>query len=412
MNKNTILLAAIIALATSTTTFSITSGSSVGHTNVGNSVKNSHAKKQKVLENQNQYIVVEEEEIIMIPVTEGKEIKQVATTKTTPKTIHKPFVPNGSLSFTQTFYGNSGKYKTATAHPSIALDYNFAPKWTLNAEWDRLMNMYDYTGQWYQSNNNYSSPQAELNYNYGNLGSTKIDWSSSLGIRQYNYFNSPGNQIWTWFNTTFDFHQYLPTYGDWQFTQFAIMPMYTYGWYPTPDDNARGHLNSWSIGLLTQLQMPFGFSLQADFFYFRDYYDGDWAISNYNGKQFENASYFGMFAWLEYSKELYKFSKNLNLTFNFAGGFDPYVSCNKDASAWAAPFWMSAQSYEWLSPTYTAPGNTKNLWTVFALPQLQLNYTYSEDINMSAFVQIKYSNQVWGNTEKDWRVQPQGGKNL
>lgn len=41
------------------------------------------------------------------------------------------FKPNGSLGVTQTFYGNSGKYKTESSHPSAVLNYNFTKAWSL-----------------------------------------------------------------------------------------------------------------------------------------------------------------------------------------------------------------------------------------------------------------------------------------
>lgn len=405
MKKNILLFAAIIAAANTLTAYAVGSGG-VPNQDVGQSIKKNYEKKLSQMEVEE---VVIEETVVYQQQVVGKEVQQVPVTVKTPKTVKKPFTPNGTLSFTQTFYGNSGKYKTSTAHPSVSFDYNFAPKWNVTLEWDRLMNMYDYDGGYYQANNNFSSPQGQLNYNYGQLGDTKIDWTTQVGIRQYNYFKSSGNQVWTWINTQFDFHKYLPASDDVKFTQFAIMPMYIYGWYPNSGPDAQGHMNSASISLLTQLQLPWGFSLQTDLFYFHESYTKDFQLSNTAGDSFKDVDYFTFFAWLEYSKELYKFNKDLNLTFNFAGGFDPYTVASEKASGWLPPFWMLSNSYEWLSPTVTASGDTKDTWTVFALPQLELNYTYSEDLSMSLFAQVKYSNQVWGGVEKDWRLQPQGG---
>ena len=54
-------------------------------------------------------------------------------------------------------------------------------------------------------------------------------------------------------------------------------------------------------------------------------------------------------------------------------------------------------------------GNYKSTYILFALPQLSLNYQYNKALGLSMFVQAKYSNQVWGESEKDWELQPQGG---
>ena len=41
------------------------------------------------------------------------------------------FNPYGEVGTIFTIYGNSGKYKTATAHPMLYLDYTFTPQWSL-----------------------------------------------------------------------------------------------------------------------------------------------------------------------------------------------------------------------------------------------------------------------------------------
>ncbi|MEX9941055.1 hypothetical protein AB7Z36_12290 [Providencia rettgeri] len=64
--------------------------------------------------------------------------------------------------------------------------------------------------------------------------------------------------------------------------------------------------------------------------------------------------------------------------------------------------------YEWLTPTQMN-GNYRSTYTLFALPQLSVTYQFDKHLSFSTFVQVKYSNQVWGDTEKDWRLQSQGG---
>ena len=84
----------------------------------------------------------------------------------------------------------------------------------------------------------------------------------------------------------------------------------------------------------------------------------------------------------------------------------PYIASNKKAS-WN-PFIAGNQMSEWLSPT-VMEGNYKSTYNLFALPQLNLRYQYNKALNLSIFLQAKYSNQIWGSTEKDWEFQPQGG---
>lgn len=316
------------------------------------------------------------------------------------------FTPNGSLGFTQTFYGNSGKYKTENAHPSLELNYSLTEEWSFTAGWDRTFNMYDYNGDYNEQDNDYSSPYGTITYNHGVIGNSKVKWNSSLNLKNENVFVGP-NQMFLMGQSTFDFVDYIPKNEIISATQFALAPTYVYGWNSS---GASGHVNTGALGLLTNWNLPMDFTLTVNAFIAKDWYNGDFLIENESGKTYDDATYVGFYAWLNYSKELYKFSSKTNLMFNFIGGYDPYISSNRDASGWF-PYIFGENQYQWLEPT-VENGDYKETYTLFALPQLEINYNYSDDITMSLFAQIKYSNQVWGDTEKDWEVQPQGGFSL
>lgn len=315
------------------------------------------------------------------------------------------FEPNGSLGFTQTFYGNSGSYKTATSHPTLWLSYQFAPKWNLDLEWDRTWNMYSYNGGAKQQNNDYSEPSATLNYAYGYLGASKVDWSSSLQMQtQSNLDNN--SQAYVKVQSNFDFAKYLPTSEYIQPTQFALTLLYAHG---KNISGPSGTLHSTGLGLLTNWELPANFSLTMNAYAFKDWYKGTFIIDS-QSRSYSNATYLMLSAWLEYSKELHQFDNNkASLSFNFAGGFDPYISSNRRA-AWD-PFLAGNEMYQWLGPT-VMEGNYKSTYTIFALPQLTLSYHLDKNLAATAFVQAKYSNQVWGSTEKSWRWQPQAGIGL
>lgn len=313
------------------------------------------------------------------------------------------FKLNGSIDFTQTFYGNAGKYKTSTSHPALVFNYNFAPKWNVQLSWDRTWNMYNYNGKENQQNNKLSQPSATLNYNYGNISGSQIGWSSALFLQNQNSFSGSA-QNYTMLSTAFDFHTYLPQNPYFKATQFAISPMCIYG---TELHSPSGHMNSGVMSLLTNWQLPGNFSLTLNSYLFREWDNGSMQIGN-GQKSFSNTNYFMTMAWLQYSHKLHDFNDNTSLSFNFTGGYDPYIASNHSGT-WD-PFLAGNQMYQWLSPTVTA-GNFRSTYSLFALPQLSLDYAFHNSIKLSAFVQAKYSNQVWGNTEKDWRIQPQIGVN-
>lgn len=311
------------------------------------------------------------------------------------------FTPSGSLGLTQTFYGDSGNYRTATSHPSLTWNYQLSPEWGLSAEWDRTWNRYTYTGAPKQQNNDYSEPSFTVSYNYGKLGSSKVNWSSSLKIETQSNFNN-NSQGYGLLQTVFDFSKYFPENAYIQPTQLAIAPMYVYG---KNISGPSGTVNTGGVGLLTNWNLPANFSLTLNAYAFKDWYRGSFIVGGSNGS-YTNATYFMLSAWLEYAKTLYKFNERTSLAFNFAGGLDPYVMSNRRA-AWN-PFLATDEMYQWLSPT-VMKGNYKNAYDLFALPQLSLSYTLNKQVSFNAFVQAKYSNQQWGSSEKNWRWQPQAG---
>ncbi|EKT60980.1 hypothetical protein [Providencia sneebia] len=313
----------------------------------------------------------------------------------------KLFIPNGYIGLTQTFYGNAGSYKTATSHPSFIANYNFSPEWSLALQWDRTWNMYHYDGKEKQQDNRFSGPKGTLSYNGGFINSSKVKWSSSIMVENENEF-SGSNQTYSLIQTSFDFSEYIPSNGYIKATQFAFSPMYIYGVNSGGDS---GHVNTGIFSLLTNWELPANFSITFNAYAFREWYNGSMMINN-GTQSYENANYFMIMAWLNYTNELIKFNESTSLSFNFTGGLDPYIASNKKA-AWD-PFIAGNQMYEWLSPTIME-GNYKSTYTLFALPQLTLNYQLNQDVSFSIFAQAKYSNQVWGSTEKDWRIQPQGG---
>jgi len=310
----------------------------------------------------------------------------------------------GSIEFTQTFYGNSGKYKTAASHPSIVFNYNFSPKLNASLEWDRTWNMYNFKGEENQQNNASSIPEVTINYNNGKIFDTDINWSSSLLIKNEDSFND-NNQLYTMIQTDLDFSNYIPKSDYVKATQFSFAPLYIYG---SNVQGPTGHSNTAGISLLTNWSLPANFSFTLNAYAFREWYQGSFIISNSN-ESFNNANYFMILAYLNYNTQLYKFNDQANLNFNFIGGFDPWISSNKKA-AWD-PFLVGEEMYEWLSPT-VMNGNYKKTYSLFALPQINLSYQYDKFLSFSIFMQAKYSNQVWGDTEKNWRLQPQGGFNI
>jgi hypothetical protein len=311
------------------------------------------------------------------------------------------FKPNGTLGFSQTVYGNAGGYQTEISHPSLWLNYNFSPTWNLDLQWDRTWGLYDYTGAPNQQYGYFSQPNGTITYDYGKLGDSKINWSSSLMFEnQDNMLGLSTNHIYA--QTAFDFSQYLPKTDLIKASQFAVSPQYVYSWNST---GPGGQANTTGLALLTEWELPANFSLTVNAYTFKEWYTGAFQISGAD-QTYSNAQYFVALAWLKYNKTLLKFDENTSLGFNFIGGLDPYMSSNRNAS-WE-PFIASNAQYEWLGPTVQS-GNYSNTYILFALPQLMLSYKIDEKVTLDLFFQVKYSNQVWGASEGGFSFMPQGG---
>lgn len=311
------------------------------------------------------------------------------------------FTPNGSIEFTQTFYGDAGKYKTSTSHPSVQVNYNVSSDWSAEIGWDRAWNMYNYTGLDNQQDNNLSQPKLVLTNNHGKLATTHVKWSSSFSFENQNSFNG-FNSYYSKFNTAFDLSELFTKNKYWSVTQFSVSPMYIYGWQPQSES---GHTNTGVLSLLTNWTLPNNFSFTFNAYAFRDWYNGSMIVSNSNNN-YSNTNYLMLMAWLNYSNNIHEISEKTKVIFNFTGGLDPYISSNKKATWY--PFLASDQMYEWLSPV-EMNGSYRNTYTLFALPQITLSHQYDKNFSLSTFFQIKYSNQVWGDNEKNWRLQPQTG---
>lgn len=314
------------------------------------------------------------------------------------------FVKNGSVNLTQTFYGNAGSYKTKTAHPAMVVNYNFSPQWNVQFEWNRTWNMFNYNGSANQQDNSYSAPEFTLTNNYGQLGDSKVNWSSSFLAKYENSFDET-DQTFLLAQTGFDISKYFPRKKYFDVAQFAITPMYYYGWNTS---GVSGHNNTAVISLLTDTNITSDLSLTFNAYALRSWGHGNSFTTNSNDKN-ESANYFMVISYLDYSKDIYQFNTQLSLDFNFIAGFDPWISSNKDTTV--EPFLVSNQMYEWMSPT-VLDGTYKNTFTFFTLPQLQLTYDFSKETSFNFFIQSKYSNQRWGDNQKGWSFQPQGGFGL
>lgn len=337
-----------------------------------------------------------------------KPTKHIAK-ENTEKKIGSKFTPNGTLNSYVQYYGKAGEYKTQGVQIfPINLNYNFTEKFSMTAQWYRFMNAYNYNPNDPKANNNdYSHIYLQANYAHGNLGNSKVSWTDTLVFRTDNYFSETGDKGWVWYKPTIDFSGYFPSHGNFKVTQFALSPgvMYGYDMHGSNDN-----VKSAFIGLFTSYQLPAGFSIQLNIFGWKDWYKGNmFEVAGPNNRSYKSNWYWAVLAYINYTNEIYRSKdNNLSFTFNIQGGLDPFIGASKTSFFWL-PMWTVNYTNEFIGPTSQTNEAYRNTYSLYVLPQFMLNYNITKKAQLYTFIQVKFSNQVYGAVEKDYKFMPQAG---
>ena len=221
-------------------------------------------------------------------------------------------------------------------------------------------------------------------YNFGNLGSSKVNATSRLQFEQKSGDLGKKNVS---ASVLFDFADYIYSNNFFKAEKFGLRPQYKYVWAGHSDD----YENEYHLGFESDFTLPLNFTLNLEY---------DLAYNRYREK-FKTADGLKKAEWtgeltavLANYTPLYK-AGAVEVGFNAEGGYDTYNmhqykriggtgSADKDATA------TDRRDYE-----------------LYLEPTLQVSYKPTDFVKLYAAAGADYRNRVTNESEvKKWRWQP------
>ena len=223
-------------------------------------------------------------------------------------------------------------------------------------------------------------------YNFGNLGSSKINATSRLEYKQKS--NDGGKSVEA--SMFFDFADYIYSSSFFKADKFGLRAGYQHKWSGHSSGEVGqefddGTQDNYFVNFESEYTLPWGFSAELN------------AYNRYNvhNKKFitseglKKHQFWGeVEAYLRQHTPLYK-TNNFELAFDFEGGYDPYT-------------WHQYKVID------NGSGYERASYEVFMLPTLQVAYKPTDFIKLYAAAGAEYRNWVVTNNSeaKNWRWQP------
>ena len=243
-------------------------------------------------------------------------------------------------------------------------------------------------------------------YNFGKLGSSKVNATSRLEYKQKS--NDGGKHVEA--SVFFDFADYIYSSNFFKADKFGFRTGYIHDWNGHGNDLPGtdgvnviqkfpyGSTNKYILNFESEYTLPWGFSAEFNVYggydrhreYFAVYSDS----SNTAGRS-KGQFYTEVEAYLYQHTPLYK-TNNFELSFDFEGGYDPYT-------------WYQRKVVDGSRQTGTTYDLTnRTSYEVYMLPTLQVSYKPTEFVKLYAAAGAEYRNWVvtHGSGAKNWRWQP------
>ena len=215
-------------------------------------------------------------------------------------------------------------------------------------------------------------------YNFGKLGSSKVNATSRL---EYKQANGDAGKKHVEASVFFDFADYIYSNNFFKVEKFGLRTGYAHKWAGHDNDNT---LERALVNFESEYTLPLGFSAELNVYNYYDWHHDKLAYADkkheYNGE---------LEAYIYQHTPLYK-TNNVELAFDFQGGYDPYA---------------------WHQHKVVDNGSGKGeraSYSVYMLPTFQVAYKPTEFVKLYAAAGAEYRN--WAVTKesdaKNWRWQP------
>ena len=223
-------------------------------------------------------------------------------------------------------------------------------------------------------------------YNFGNLGSSKVNATSRL---EYKQSNGDAGKKHVEASVFFDFADYIYSNNFFKVEKFGLRTGYIHDWagHSSGKDGqefGKGTSDKAILNFESEYTLPLGFSAELNVYNGYDWHNKKYGVTNKGDKK--HGYYGAMEAYIYQHTPLYK-TNNLELSFDFEGGYDPYT---------------------WHQYKIVDNDGDRRTYQVYMLPTFQAAYKPTEFVKLYAAAGAEYRN--WAVTKesdaKNWRWQP------
>ena len=225
-------------------------------------------------------------------------------------------------------------------------------------------------------------------YNFGKLGSSKVNATSRL---EYKQSNGDAGKKHVEASVFFDFADYIFSNNFFKADKFGFRTGYEHNWagHTSGVDGqkfSKGSNNRAILNFESEYTLPLGFSAELNVYNGYDWHNKKFGVVNKEDKK--HAYYGSMEAYIYQHTPLYK-NDSVELSFDFEGGYDPYTWHQYKVIA-------NSKGYERAS------------YELYMLPTFQVAYKPTDFVKLYAAAGAEYRN--WAidaeSKAKDWRWQP------
>ena len=296
------------------------------------------------------------------------------------------FRPNGNVDLQYRYYGRTEKNNGESAkdwngsNNYSRLQLNGKIQMTENQSLEYRVREYNELDKETGLQNGAGDTQVRLRYfyNHGNLGDSKVNFTSRVEHHDKGSNQSIGYQA------RFNFAEYLFSNDFVKTTDFTVAPKYDYWW---SDDNSSNYDSQVGVDLYTFHELPLGFSTEFNVYATQHYYGdrAEGAVTE-NGREDKNFTV-DVEAYLYHSLPLYSNDK-LSIAFNNEGGYDAYN-------------WSKEKTF----------GETKkghSQYSVYLTSTIQADYQVTPNLVTYVAAGAEYRNwqKVHESCASNWRWQP------
>ena len=234
-------------------------------------------------------------------------------------------------------------------------------------------------------------------YDHGNLGDSKVDFTSRV---QYRDKNSGAQDVE--YMAMFNFAEYMFNNDFAKTTDFTIAPRYAYVWNKNNDN----YDNQLGVDLYSWTNLPYGFSFEFNVYTTQHFYGKDQFFDGTNKMEDKNFTV-DVEAYLRNTTNLYTNGK-VSIDFNFEGGYDQYNWSQEKKFGTAQIKGKYSGKYTALNPTGEGVGTKNAAYSLYALPTIKFNYQATPSFKVYAAAGAEYRDWAVnsGSSATNWRWQP------